>query len=36
MEVSTFINASSSEDQINIQVLRDGNELTLTVKPKSY
>ena len=33
MEVSTFINASSSET-INIEVLRNGNELTLQVKPK--
>ena len=33
MEVSTFINASSSET-INIQVLRNGNELTLKVKPR--
>ena len=33
MEVSTFINASSSET-IDIQVLRNGNELTLKVTPK--
>jgi regulator of sigma E protease len=33
MEVSTFINASSSET-IDIEVLRNGNELTLQVKPK--
>ena len=33
MEVSTFINASSSET-IDIQVLRNGSELTLEVKPK--
>ncbi len=33
MEVSTFINASSSES-IDIQVIRDGNEITLQVKPK--
>ena len=33
MEVSTFINASSSEI-IDIEVLRNGNELTLQVKPK--
>ena len=33
MEVSTFINASSSET-IDIQVLRNGNEITLKVKPK--
>lgn len=33
MEVSTFINASSSET-INIEVIRNGNELTLQVKPK--
>ena len=33
MEVSTFINASSSEI-IDIEVLRNGNELTLKVKPK--
>ena len=33
MEVSTFINASSSET-INIEVLRNGNELTLQVRPK--
>ena len=33
MEVSTFINASSSET-IDVQVLRDGIELTLKVKPK--
>ena len=33
MEVSTFINASSSET-IDIQVLRNGDELTLKVKPK--
>ena len=33
MEVSTFINASSSET-IDIKVLRNGNELTLQVKPK--
>jgi len=33
MEVSTFINASSS-DTIDIKVLRNGNELTLKVKPK--
>ena len=33
MEVSTFINASSSET-IDIEVLRNGNKLTLQVKPK--
>ena len=33
MEVSTFINASSSET-IDIEVLRNGDELTLQVKPK--
>jgi regulator of sigma E protease len=33
MEVSTFINASSSET-IDIEVLRNGSELTLKVKPK--
>ena len=33
MEVSTYINASSSET-IDIQVLRNGNEITLKVKPK--
>ena len=33
MEVSTFINASSSET-IDIQVLRNGIELTFKVKPK--
>ena len=33
MEVSTFINASSSET-IEIEVLRNGNEITLQVKPK--
>ena len=33
MEVSTFINASSTEI-IDIKVLRNGNELTLQVKPK--
>ena len=33
MEVSTFINASSSES-IDIQVLRNGNKLSLKVKPK--
>ena len=33
MEVSTFVNASSSET-IDIIVLRNGNELTLQVKPK--
>tara|TARA_B100000886_G_scaffold86713_1_gene56915 strand:- start:227 stop:1345 length:1119 start_codon:yes stop_codon:yes gene_type:complete len=33
MEVSTFINASSSET-IGIEVLRNGNELTFKVKPK--
>ncbi len=33
MEVSTFINATSSET-IDIQVLRNGNEFTLKVKPK--
>jgi regulator of sigma E protease len=33
MEVSTFINASSSET-IDIEVLRNGNEITLKVKPK--
>ena len=33
MEVSTFINASSSET-IDINVLRNGNEITLKVKPK--
>ena len=33
MEVSTFINASSSET-IDIQILRNDNELTLKVKPK--
>ena len=33
MEVSTFINASSSET-IDIQILRNGNELTFKIKPK--
>ena len=33
MEVSTFINASSAET-IDIQVLRNGNEITFKVKPK--
>ncbi len=33
MEVATFINASSSET-IDIKVLRNGNEITLKVKPK--
>ncbi len=35
MEVSTFINASSSET-IEIEVLRNDGELTLKVKPKIY
>jgi hypothetical protein len=35
MEVSTFINASSSET-IDIKVLRNGNETYFTSKAKVY
>jgi regulator of sigma E protease len=35
MEVSTFINASTN-DEINIEVLRNEETLTFSVKPKSF